>query len=708
MAELIDRDSSAAEQLFKATVSDTGISVQFRDDTIIAFLKAPTAPEFLARHESQLLVDDMLLLRRVIHLLRTACVKTADWLPSSVGHISIHNVPDGSAWAAVLRLIHQNVQAFQAKERGLLIGLIEDAVKGVSWWEPNVDGAEHIAGIAHWLLSGMRGYSGDGFRKRALKVIAKIPAADFANFESVLRGNVEDGERRDAVAEELQGLIFNGMDGLPTARDCPDLAISVGERYLLSSDEDVDDERRSSHSLIGINVYFGIKSEREHDSFPASGIRGLWRHLLIYHGLKAVDFYIKVFNHSADWYAHPRMRCSIESPFEIEFTFSDGTQKRQWANGRLWGLYRGISVGPYILISMLMALESWLLEFGKHTPSQLDPILLDILRRTDNAALTAVVASVAIACPHACAEALLVILSAPDCIAMDRSRMALEGGSGISLFPTLGAENKVYESERGQSNALPHRRYDLEAAIMNLQFGSLAPRVQSILDKHLAQLPPQDQQTEQDKLWRIALHRMDLRQYTLSQSTEMGSPDSTGSAGETQEYMLINPKPIDADLQEIVTTGAARAISMNERLGIKLWGLHAFKREEKTFDPSQWAEKLAEAKKMDRQADEGDGSRDAPGVVAAVCVRDHWDSMEKDIVFLMGMCQGTFPDYRAQSKREIEEERNNAFVAVTRSRRWIFITYPQSKRMPWKDSQGNPAIKGQAQSQFITEMTSTP
>ncbi len=75
--------------------------------------------------------------------------------------------------------------------------------------------------------------------------------------------------------------------------------------------------------------------------------------------------------------------------------------------------------------------------------------------------------------------------------------------------------------------------------------------------------------------------------------------------------------------------------------------------------------------------------------------------LEKDIVFLMGMCEGTFPDYRAQSQREIEEERNNAFVAVTRSRRWIFITYPQSKMMPWKD------IKGQTPSRFITEMMSS-
>ncbi len=74
--------------------------------------------------------------------------------------------------------------------------------------------------------------------------------------------------------------------------------------------------------------------------------------------------------------------------------------------------------------------------------------------------------------------------------------------------------------------------------------------------------------------------------------------------------------------------------------------------------------------------------------------------LEKDIVFLIGMCEGVFPDYRARSKQEIEEERNNAFVAVTRSRRWIYITYPQKRKMPWGDT------KAQSPSRFILEMQS--
>lgn len=74
--------------------------------------------------------------------------------------------------------------------------------------------------------------------------------------------------------------------------------------------------------------------------------------------------------------------------------------------------------------------------------------------------------------------------------------------------------------------------------------------------------------------------------------------------------------------------------------------------------------------------------------------------LEKDIVFLMGMCEGVFPDYRARTKQEIDEERNNAFVAVTRSRRWIYITYPLQRKMPWGD------IKVQKPSRFIRNMQS--
>ncbi len=68
--------------------------------------------------------------------------------------------------------------------------------------------------------------------------------------------------------------------------------------------------------------------------------------------------------------------------------------------------------------------------------------------------------------------------------------------------------------------------------------------------------------------------------------------------------------------------------------------------------------------------------------------------MEFDVVFVIGMNEGTFPDFRAKGQA-MDEEQRNAFVAVTRSRRLLYITYPTAKLMPWGD------MKAQQPSRFV-------
>ncbi len=324
------------------------------------------------------------------------------------------------------------------------------------------------------------------------------------------------------------------------------------------------------------------------------------------------------------------MHDPLEPAWEIELTFADGATRKQWGNPRLWNLYRGTSVGPYVLQSMLMALEKWLLEFASNHQEQLDAILVDILRRSESAALAAVVASVATAHPHASGEALLDLLSAPDYIAFDRGRMAGESqASALSgMFPQLRTDNKVYDEERKEANRLPHRSQDLEAAITNLQLGPFAPRVHTILDWHLSALPPKSEQDKSDLMWRLAIHRMDFRQYAVSNTIGPEILEPEANAGETEKlYVQLEPKVPDPDVQAMVDESAAKLGAMNARLSILMWGLQVFERKNGHYDPSQWREKLAEARTMDRETEQSDGSQHAPGFVAAVCVRDHWDEM---------------------------------------------------------------------------------
>ena len=49
------------------------------------------------------------------------------------------------------------------------------------------------------------------------------------------------------------------------------------------------------------------------------------------------------------------------------------------------------------------------------------------------------------------------------------------------------------------------------------------------------------------------------------------------------------------------------------------------------------------------------------------------------------MTKGTFLDYRAVAKegKEMEQERINMFVAVSRAKKICILTYPSAKKIPW-------------------------
>jgi DNA helicase-2/ATP-dependent DNA helicase PcrA len=60
---------------------------------------------------------------------------------------------------------------------------------------------------------------------------------------------------------------------------------------------------------------------------------------------------------------------------------------------------------------------------------------------------------------------------------------------------------------------------------------------------------------------------------------------------------------------------------------------------------------------------------------------------ESEIVFLIGMDDGTFPDFRAVNKggEELQQEKNNTYVAFTRAKRFLYVSYPKKRLMPWGD-----------------------
>lgn len=75
--------------------------------------------------------------------------------------------------------------------------------------------------------------------------------------------------------------------------------------------------------------------------------------------------------------------------------------------------------------------------------------------------------------------------------------------------------------------------------------------------------------------------------------------------------------------------------------------------------------------------------------------------LEFDVVFIMGLNEGVFPDYRSlKEAAQLDEEQHNMFVSITRSKRLCYLTYPNERVMPWGDS------RRQSPSRYVTQLLS--
>ncbi len=70
--------------------------------------------------------------------------------------------------------------------------------------------------------------------------------------------------------------------------------------------------------------------------------------------------------------------------------------------------------------------------------------------------------------------------------------------------------------------------------------------------------------------------------------------------------------------------------------------------------------------------------------------------LEYPVVFLVGMAEGCFPHSRAEREEDIEEERRLVYVAITRARERLYMSFPRSRRSMqggWIDSVGSRFIE---------------
>ncbi|WP_158276490.1 hypothetical protein [Acidovorax sp. HMWF018] len=334
--------------------------------------------------------------------------------------------------------------------------------------------------------------------------------------------------------------------------------------------------------------------------------------LLRAHPSEGVRFIVNFINQCCSNYqANSRQMRLIEPPIEIELTLSDGRARSILGNQRLWRTYRGTHVMPAVMECALMALEAWLLDIAKGaaTPEVFQSFLNYILDNSNNAALLGVVTSACLAHTGLAGDCCVSILGSTELIRMDVARMmtdktALAPG-GFDVF------SQMFQRERLESNALPHRKHHLEELAIQLQLCPQRASVEALLDRYLAALPPEQERTTEQSQWMLALRRMDLRTYDRK------------DVGDQVEFTMGE---LPSDVQAMVQDSQAGQVELMKRIELQNWA-HQHKDDGVAFGDESWRDKLALAKEVEGQIAVR-GTRDilegGGRMVAAVIARDRW------------------------------------------------------------------------------------
>ncbi len=622
LTEWFDATPTTADR-FVLDVLGSSAATHWRDDTLAATLLSSTADDFVVRNEATLVANNLALLRQCIHLVRMACKTSPPWLQERSATRVVPLVPEGPAWGAIVDLAYKHLGSFGAADRPLLTGLLTDWSLSVTTAQPYPAGADSAAHMADRLMPTDEDYTfrSDELNQALADVILKVPKPVENELHERVRAGAED-DRWDRHRPGLAGHILSHYKAAAVARDYPDLVIESFEAYVgLNPPE--EPERRSYRRREVVEA-FGLPARLEWDDHAMSAYRGPFLNLLTHHSAKALDLIIRVLNFSAAAYGGPDHQVEfVEKPLKVTLRLPDGTTVEQWANSRLWMMYRGTSVAPSVLCSTLMALEEWLFRLAESKPDELETVLLDLLRRSNNVAVTAVVASVAMAYPSLAGTAAVALLTCPPFFHLDRARFVSDSSHHDKIlgevFPPVDAEHALFQDERLRSHERGHRQENLESVAVRLQLGRLRPAVQKVLDDYAAELPPVAEQDEEIKLWRLLLHRIDLRNFAVTQTL----PDGR---------QLIQSTAPASDVQAVVEQRRPHMERTNQRMGIWLWATQCWERKaDGSSDPNDWPARLAEAQKMATEPKAGRFEArledSAVPQVAAICLRDHWDEL---------------------------------------------------------------------------------
>ncbi len=336
-------------------------------------------------------------------------------------------------------------------------------------------------------------------------------------FESVIdKGTTGHRELYSNLCEHLLSNVSNCGTMCAAA---PEIVFKLAKLFWLKQEPSREWLRNSP----SVSEDFGLNYHIEHNYYPESAFQTPVFALLQAEPIKTIDFIIDLFNDATEVYKNSDLNEKYKECSEIELLMPNGCKIIQTASERLWNMYRGTSVAPGLLESVLMALERWLyFVIPDMSMEHANSLCIRLLSKSKTVAITAVVVSIVTAYPEQLFQIACILLHAKETFMFDIVRLSHEHSA--NFLKGISRHSKLYDDERIESNKLPFRQKRLEDAIVRYQLetGSLTESAFEERRQKLYQAIDESFQPEnllkEDE--RFLLYRIDLRKMKLVQEKE--------------------------------------------------------------------------------------------------------------------------------------------------------------------------------------------
>lgn len=511
-------------ELIRISLSDTTIENYWADEILTAVFRSENCANFFKTFEKELLLNDCRLFNKCLNIIRTCCKE------SFFIYDNNYLVPIGDGWKSALLFINSHSQQLDSIKMPI-IAFITDWYFKLLLKYNSVDSEEQEAAKSIVLLyieeieNGLLLIDGNELLMDSLISIlfelASISKEEIKALIGKCYGSNMTGKpwQLRSFYDKVKEKVLSGIGNVHLVKELPELIIEVAwkEWKYIPEEEISDDQTFILPHQLQDSECWGIRAD--FSCFPSGIYKTPFYTLLKYHPKKSLEFIVEFVNHAVDFYVNvpDNQSCYKHLINKVNVVLDDKTIESKYACAELWMAFRGFSVTSYLLESLLMSLEKYVLEIARINSESsriaLNRIFDYVIRNSNNVAPLAVLSSVTMAYPEEVGVAMLPLFSVKEFYNWDLDRALHEHSSSSPLDDRIPLAQK----ERWESNQLPHRKKyqrGLLDFIVDYQFNIRV--LNRDLFKIFDMLKSQSQSTD-DITWKKNLLEMDVRNHTLGE-----------------------------------------------------------------------------------------------------------------------------------------------------------------------------------------------